>query len=142
MARCSCAGSSCNCTFQAGSGLAVTGTGNASDPFLVTLNLQSYERIHDDVGPIDIGFAHPGAVVVLALTEDVDSIALPATPGDYATILIRQDGTGNTVTWPAEVKWPGGTPPVLSTTPGNLDWIEIRRVGDFWIGRLVASEVG
>lgn len=40
----------------------------------------------------------------------------PAKPGIY-TILLTQDSVGSrTATWPASVKWPGGTAPTLTTT--------------------------
>jgi hypothetical protein len=42
-------------------------------------------------------------------------------PG-YYTIALIQDGTGSrTVTWPASVKWVGGTAPTLSTGAGKKD---------------------
>ncbi|MCB9942988.1 MAG: hypothetical protein H6851_05130 [Geminicoccaceae bacterium] len=37
-------------------------------------------------------------------------------------LYLRQDGTGGrTVTWPASVKWSGGTAPVLSTGAARTD---------------------
>jgi type II secretory pathway pseudopilin PulG len=43
--------------------------------------------------------------------------------GKYTLVLV-QDATGNrTVTWPASVKWSGGTAPTLTTTGGKTDFI-------------------
>jgi hypothetical protein len=120
----------------------INGTGNTTDPFVVSLNLQQYEWGLGEDGPIDISVTHPGAFVVLALAGNASAITLPSNAGDWINLLIRQDGTGNTITWPPNVLWPGGSAPVLSTTPGHSDWIEIRRVGDYWVGRLVAAEIG
>jgi hypothetical protein len=40
------------------------------------------------------------------------------------TLVLIQDNTGaRTVTWPTNVKWPGGTAPTLSTGAGKVDWI-------------------
>ena len=46
----------------------------------------------------------------------------PTTGVGSFTLILTQDGTGSrTVTWPASVKWPGGTAPTLSTAPGYID---------------------
>jgi hypothetical protein len=40
------------------------------------------------------------------------------------TLILKQDSVGSrTVTWPASVKWPGGTAPVISTAPNKTDVI-------------------
>lgn len=36
-------------------------------------------------------------------------------------VYLFQDGTGRTITWPATVKWPGGTPPTL--TAANASYL-------------------
>jgi hypothetical protein len=48
-----------------------------------------------------------------------------APPGDARLMLIvKQDATGSrTASWPANVKWPGGTAPTLTTTGGATDMI-------------------
>lgn len=49
--------------------------------------------------------------------------------GNFMLKLI-QDGTGGrTVTWPASVRWSGGTAPTLSTGAGAIDLI-----GFYWDG--------
>lgn len=59
--------------------------------------------------------------VTLTAAPVVFTLANPITGSFYHLILI-QDGTGNrTVTWPATVKWPSGTPPTLSTGAGAID---------------------
>ena len=48
----------------------------------------------------------------------------PAKPGDLIMKLQQDDGGiggSNTVTWPATVKWPGGTAPTLSTAVDAID---------------------
>lgn len=142
MARCSCAGSSCNCSVQTGSGLTITGKGNASDPFVVSLEVPFRQDNSLDPTHRDFSATPPGAFVTLGLTDDVTDLILPTDAGGRLELLVRQDGTGNTVTWPSNVLWPGGTAPVLTTTTGLADWIDLRRIGDNWVGRLVASEIG
>lgn len=43
--------------------------------------------------------------------------------GSRYIIIIKQTGGGNTVTWPATVLWPGGTPPTLTAGAGKVDVI-------------------
>jgi hypothetical protein len=44
--------------------------------------------------------------------------------GARYVLIIKQDGTGSrTVTWPATVRWPGGTAPTLTTTASKTDYI-------------------
>lgn len=46
----------------------------------------------------------------------------PPKAGTLITIVLVQDGTGSrTVTWPASVKWSGGTAPTLTTTASKRD---------------------
>lgn len=61
----------------------------------------------------------------ITLTAAPVTLSFTNPPGP-ANILIRlvQDGAGSrTVTWPASVKWPGGTAPTLTTTGGAIDII-------------------
>ncbi len=47
--------------------------------------------------------------------------------GERYTLVLTQDGTGSrTMTWPAAVKWAGGTPPTLSTTAAKIDRITLQ----------------
>ena len=48
----------------------------------------------------------------------------PVDGGAYALRII-QGATPGTVTWPANVKWPGGTPPTLSTNTGDIDVVNL-----------------
>ena len=44
--------------------------------------------------------------------------------GGRYTLIIKQDGTGSrTATWPASVRWGGGTAPTLTTTASKTDYI-------------------
>lgn len=57
-------------------------------------------------------------------------------------ISVVQDATGSrTVTWPASVKWSGGTSPVLSTGANALDIITLQTFdsGTTWYGVLLGS---
>lgn len=142
MARCSCAGASCNCTVQAGDGLAIQGIGNTSDPFVITVDRSTVSQDLTVDGLIDFSAATPGAFGVIGLGADASSISLPGHQHGHLQLLIRQDAPGKTITWPSNVLWPDGIEPVLSTNTGEMDWIDLRRVGDYWVGRLVAAKIG
>lgn len=44
--------------------------------------------------------------------------------GGKYTLILAQDATGNrTVSWPASVKWSGGTAPTLTTTASKTDFV-------------------
>lgn len=83
---------------------------------------------------------------VYRLTLDDDcAISLTGAAGGEAhrlTILLRQDGTGGwTVTWPAEVFWPGGVTPTLATDPDHTDWVDLISVdGTNWLGVLNGAD--
>jgi len=53
--------------------------------------------------------------------NDVFTFTAPTNPGNFMLWLI-QDATGSrTITWPATVRWPGGTAPTLSTAANAVD---------------------
>lgn len=55
--------------------------------------------------------------------------------GGFYFLELRQDGTGGrTVTWPANVKWAGGTAPTLTTTANRTDLITFYFDGSYYCG--------
>lgn len=56
--------------------------------------------------------------------------------GKSFTLVLIQDATGSrTVTWPAEVKWAGGTTPTLTTTAAKKDvFTFLCADGTNWLG--------
>jgi hypothetical protein len=63
-----------------------------------------------------------GSVQILTLTGNCTFTFPTATAGQSFILLLKQDGTGGrTVTWPAAVKWPGGTAPTITSTALRLD---------------------
>ncbi|NQW08364.1 MAG: hypothetical protein HQ481_00585 [Alphaproteobacteria bacterium] len=53
------------------------------------------------------------------------------------TMVLRQDATGSrTTTWPASVKWAGGSAPTLTTTASAIDILTFMTVdgGIIWYG--------
>lgn len=134
MPRCSCAGNSCSCSIQSGSGILVTGTGNASSPFIISLSGLVTGFAMSAAGVLDLSLTDSDALIEVPLDEDVSSLVLPSGGPTRINLAFRNTGDANTVTWPSEVKWAGGTAPTLSTNPGDIDWVSLRRLGDVWLG--------
>jgi hypothetical protein len=123
----------------------VQGIGNTSDPFVITLDRTTVSQDLTAYGPIDFSAATPGAFGLIGLGADASAVSLPGHPQGHLQLLIRQDAPGNSgsiITWPSNVLWPGGMAPKLSKKQGEMDWIDLRRVGDYWVGRLVAAKIG
>lgn len=76
-----------------------------------------------------------GTVQILTLTGNCTFTFPTATAGKSFTLLLKQDGTGSrTVTWPAAVKWPGGTAPTITSTASKLDKYVFTADGANWYG--------
>jgi hypothetical protein len=76
-----------------------------------------------------------GTVQILTLTGNCTFTFPTATAGKSFTLLLKQDGTGSrTVTWPAAVKWPGGTAPTITSTASKLDKYVFTADGTNWYG--------
>lgn len=79
----------------------------------------------------------------ITLTDDC-TLTFPAVfDGKSFTIRLRQDGTGGrTVTWDADVEWPGGVAPTLSTDPDAVDILAFHSDGAVWFGSYAGSTPG
>lgn len=76
-----------------------------------------------------------GSVQILTLTGNCTFTFPAATAGQSFILLLKQDGTGSrTVTWPAAVKWPGGTAPTITSTASKLDKYIFTSDGTNWYG--------
>lgn len=75
------------------------------------------------------------------LTESVTAaITAPPSVGTLLEIIVVQDGTGSrTITWPASVKWAGGTAPTLTTGASAEDRILLTWDGTDYVGRSVLN---
>jgi len=58
----------------------------------------------------------------------------PTNKGRYQLVLVQDATGGRTVTWPASVKWPGGTAPTLSTAANSIDIISFYYDGTNYYG--------
>ena len=77
-----------------------------------------------------------GTVQYLTLTGNCTYTFPTPVAGKSFILIQKQDGTGGrTVTWPASVKWPGGTAPTLTSTASKADKFIFTAVdGSSWLG--------
>ena len=76
-----------------------------------------------------------GTVQILTLTGNCTYTFPTATAGKSFILIQKQDGTGSrTVTWPAAVKWPGGTAPTITSTASKADKFIFTADGTNWLG--------
>lgn len=87
-----------------------------------------------------------GNVVTCTLTGNVTwtfpSSGIGTTQASYLTLFTTQDGTGGwTQTWPASVKWSGGTAPTVTTTASvkSLFTFFTADQGASWLGAMVGT---
>lgn len=142
MPRCTCAGSSCSCIVQVGDGLTISGSGNASAPFTISLT-QSLIAINQTVaGTVDLSTVQSGSVVFLSLSAAATGFTFPTTPGIRFDLVIKQITASNAVTWGSTIKWPGGTNPTVSATINYTDWFVLRNLGgSTWIGAIEGQAI-
>jgi hypothetical protein len=66
-----------------------------------------------------------GNVFAVSLNANISTLSfsnIPASGEAYGlTLIFTADGTARTVTWPAAVKWPGGSAPTMTSTNGKRD---------------------
>ena len=76
-----------------------------------------------------------GNVQEMTLTSSPTLTFTGAQAGGKYDLILVQDGTGSrTVTWPASVKWPGGTKPVLTSTANATDTVSFIYDGGSFLG--------
>jgi hypothetical protein len=75
-----------------------------------------------------------GAAQKITLTANCTLTLTSASKGSAYVLNLVQDGTGGrTVTWPASVKWPGGTGPTLSAA-NKADLVTLYYNGTNFLG--------
>lgn len=81
---------------------------------------------------IDISAA---TVQILTLTGNCTFTFPTATAGKSFLLILKQDATGSrAATWPASVKWPGGTAPTITATASKTDKLSFIADGTNWLG--------
>jgi len=129
--------------------------GNAGDGAWQNVVLQDYKVKFLDMGSVGDSVANPTEIGLnagnsfrLALTDSISAITFlnaPGTDDQYELTMIVEQGSGpHSITWPASVKWPGGTAPTLSSTSGRVDIFKMITVdqGVTWYAWIVGQDYG
>lgn len=78
--------------------------------------------------------AYPQATITLGGNRAF-AAPVPMVAGDSYLLYVTQDATGSRLlTWDSVFKWPSGTPPTLSTTPGETNIIPFVTDGEAMYG--------
>lgn len=82
-----------------------------------------------------------GSIQNLTLAVAATTYTFPiASAGSTLFLIQRQDATGSrTVSWPANVRWPGGTAPTLTATANRVDIFEFIADGSVWFGTVIGQ---
>jgi len=137
--RCSCAGSSCSCQIVAGNGLDISGTGNLSSPYTISIAPAQTIIEHTTVGSLDLSVLGGYASALVNLEANATTVTLPVNTARIDLLIVQGDAGSRTITWPAVVKFPGNISPVLSTPAASIDWITLIQAGGVWAGVLVGK---
>lgn len=87
-----------------------------------------------------------GNVHELTLTDNC-TLTFSGAGSDAAhefALVLYQDATGSrSVTWPASVKWAGGSAPTLTSSANAIDWLAFLSIdgGATWLGRVLALDL-
>lgn len=107
--------------------IAVTGTGSAvlnntpsiTNPTVTNYTETSYTNTAGTSVTIDLA---NGTVQRFTISGGNAIITIPgANAGKSFILILTQDSTPRTVTWPVNVTWPSGTAPTISTGSGKRD---------------------
>lgn len=76
----------------------------------------------------------------LTLSENVTTFNFTASTKPSNLLLrVIQDSSPRTISWPASVKWAGGTAPTLTTTAGYVDIICFYFDGTYYYGSFIQN---
>jgi len=135
---CGCAGNSCSCLIVSGNGVLVEGTGNASAPYIISLNNESgyiaYPPITLAGTVLNLSGTVAGDLVVFIEAEANFSVTLPsdAPLGTHLDIVTVQS-FGAVMTFNNAPFWPGGTVPAFTAVRNMVRLIAGGpAVGQWW----------
>ena len=121
-----------------GNGFLNTDVRLTTNTFTGSQNLQDNELIRAKIRDYSETVSSPtisaGTLVLNLETSNIFTVSLNAAistltisnppasgSGGSFTLIFTADGTARAVTWPASIKWAGGTAPTLTSTSGKVD---------------------
>jgi hypothetical protein len=110
-----------NVQIQGQSWVALPATGNTTSATTINWNDGNVQEKVLNVSATTLTFINPNA------------------GGTYILILRQRSSGGGTVTWPANVSWPGGTTPTITTTANKFDVFTFIFDGNKYFGSYVQN---
>jgi hypothetical protein len=81
-----------------------------------------------------------GTVFSLTLSANLTLTFPTAAAGKSFTLAVTTAATAYTITWPATVKWPGGTAPTITATAAKTDLFTFMCIdGTNWLGAFIQN---
>ncbi len=139
MPGCNCPGQSCGCAIQAGPGVNMTGTGTASNPFIVGMDIRAITIEQSAAGSLDLSSYVGDLAVTVNVSANITDVILPSSPGTQFDLVLMTITTGRAIAWPADIRWVGGAAPTLRPTVGKGAWVRLRQTAGFWVGASVGE---
>jgi hypothetical protein len=77
----------------------------------------------------------------LTLTSSISSLTLsnPIDGANYGLFITQGGAGGYTITWPASVKWPNATPPVITGAIGSVTTVSLIYIGTVYYGSFATN---
>ena len=105
-----------------------TGTQNLQDNELIRAKLRDYSETVSSptisAGTLTLNL-ETSNIFTVSLNAAITTLTISNPPasgsGGSFTLIFTADGTARAVTWPASIKWAGGTAPTLTSTSGKVD---------------------
>ena len=105
-----------------------TGSQNLQDNELIRAKLRDYsETVSSPAissGTLTLNL-ETSNIFTVSLNAAITTLTISNPPasgsGGSFTLIFTADGTARAVTWPASIKWAGGTAPTLTSTSGKVD---------------------
>ena len=105
-----------------------TGSQNLQDNELIRAKLRDYSETVSSptisAGTLTLNL-ETSNIFTVSLNAAITTLTISNPPesgsGGSFTLIFTADGTARAVTWPASIKWAGGTAPTLTSTSGKVD---------------------
>ena len=116
-------------TAYAGTGAnSFTGSQNLQDNELIRAKIRDYSETISSptisAGTLTLNL-ETSNIFTVALNAAITTLTISNPPasgsGGSFTLILTADGTARAVTWPASIKWAGGTAPTITSTSGKVD---------------------
>lgn len=106
----------------------LTGPQNLLDTELIRAKLRDYSETISSptisAGTLTLNL-ETSNIFTVALNAAITTLTISNPPasgsGGSFTLIFTADGTARAVTWPASIKWAGGTAPTITSTSGKVD---------------------